>query len=36
MEWSVTSAVMGFAILGILIGMDYLLGYLARFTEAKK
>lgn len=36
MEWSVTSAVIGFAILGILIGMDYLLGYLARFTEAKK
>ncbi|MGQ9834053.1 MAG: NrfD/PsrC family molybdoenzyme membrane anchor subunit [Candidatus Villigracilaceae bacterium] len=36
MEWSVTSAVFGFAILGILIGMDYLLGYLARFTEAKK
>jgi len=36
MEWSVTSAVMGFAILGILIGLDYLLGYLARFTEAKK
>ncbi len=36
MEWSVTSAVMGFAILGILIGMDYLLGYLARFLEAKK
>jgi protein NrfD len=36
MEWSVTSAVMGFAILGILLGMDYLLGYLARFTEAKK
>lgn len=36
MEWSVTSAVMGFAILGILIGMDYLLAYLARFTEVKK
>jgi len=36
MEWSVTSAVMGFALLGILVGMDYLLGYLARFTEAKK
>jgi molybdopterin-containing oxidoreductase family membrane subunit len=36
MEWSVTSAVFGFAILGILIGMDYLLGYLARFTEVKK
>ena len=36
MEWSVTSAVMGFSILGILIGMDYLLGYLARFTEVKK
>ena len=36
MEWSVTSAVMGFAILGILIGMDYLLDYLARFTEVKK
>lgn len=36
MEWSVTSAVVGFAILGILIGMDFLLGYLARFTEAKK
>jgi molybdopterin-containing oxidoreductase family membrane subunit len=36
MEWSVTSAVLGFAILGILIGMDYLFGYLARFTEVKK
>lgn len=36
MEWSVTSAVMGFAILGILIGMDYLFGYLARLTEVKK
>jgi len=36
MEWSVTSAVIGFAILGILIGMDYLLAYLARFTEVKK
>ncbi|GAB4421158.1 MAG: polysulfide reductase NrfD [Anaerolineales bacterium] len=36
MEWSVTSAVIGFAILGILIGMDYLLGYLARLTEVKK
>jgi len=36
MEWSVTSAVVGFAILGILIGMDFLLNYLARFTEVKK
>lgn len=36
MEWSVTSAVIGFAILGILIGMDYLLAYLARFIEVKK
>jgi molybdopterin-containing oxidoreductase family membrane subunit len=36
MEWSVTSAVIGFAILGILIGMDFLLGYLERFMEAKK
>jgi protein NrfD len=36
MEWSVTSAVMGFAILAILIGMDYLLGYLGRLTEVKK
>lgn len=36
MEWSVTSAVIGFAILGILIGMDYLLDYLARMMEAKK
>ena len=36
MEWSVTSAVVGFAILGILIGMDFLLGGLARSTEVKK
>lgn len=36
MEWSVTAAVIGFTILGILIGMDYLLSYLARFTEVKK
>ncbi len=36
MEWSVTSAVLGFAILGILIGMDYLLDYLTRVMEAKK
>lgn len=32
MEWSVTSAVVGFAILGILIGLDRLV----RFTEVKK
>lgn len=32
MEWSVTSAVIGFAILAILIGMDRLV----RFTEVKK
>jgi molybdopterin-containing oxidoreductase family membrane subunit len=36
MEWSVTSAVMGFAILGILIGMDYLLNRMPRSTEVKK
>ncbi len=40
MEWSVTSAVLGFALLGILIGMDYLLAYFsrltARLTEVKK
>lgn len=36
MEWSVTSAVFGFAILGILIGMDYLLAYFGRSTEVKK
>jgi molybdopterin-containing oxidoreductase family membrane subunit len=36
MEWSVTSAVMGFALLGILIGMDYLLVKLSRSTEVKK
>ncbi|MFN3741191.1 MAG: NrfD/PsrC family molybdoenzyme membrane anchor subunit [Anaerolineales bacterium] len=40
MEWSVTSAVLGFAILAILIGMDYLLEYfsrlLARATEVKQ
>lgn len=36
MEWSVTSAVIGFAILGILVGMDFLLGRLARFAEAKR
>ncbi|MEW5829971.1 MAG: polysulfide reductase, partial [Chloroflexota bacterium] len=32
MEWSVTSAVIGFAILGILIGLDRLV----HFTEVKK
>ncbi|NWG34548.1 MAG: polysulfide reductase NrfD [Chloroflexi bacterium] len=36
MEWSVTSAVFGFAILGILIGMDYLLNRMPRSTEVKK
>jgi len=36
MEWSVTSAVLGFALLGILIGMDYLLVKLSRSTEVKK
>lgn len=40
MEWSVTSAVLGFAILAILIGMDYLLEYfsrlMARATEVKQ
>jgi len=36
MEWSVTSAVMGFAILGILIGMDYLINRKPRSTEVKK
>lgn len=40
MEWSVASAMIGFAILGILIGMDFLLGHIsrlmARFTEVKQ
>ncbi len=36
MEWSVTSAVMGFALLGILVGIDYLLVKLSRSTEVKK
>ncbi len=36
MEWSVTSAVMGFALLGILIGMDYLINFKPRSKEVKK
>lgn len=40
MEWSVTSAVIGFTILATLIGMDYLLEYfsrlMARATEVKQ
>ncbi len=36
MEWSVASAVLGFALLGILIGMDYLLVKPSRSTEVKK
>lgn len=40
MEWSVVSAVIGFVILGILIGKDFLLGYInqwiGRLTEVKQ